>query len=198
LYCVGTEVYGKHSQDKRVRAHLQSRAKNFKLPNTRHSRPDESSSRPKRQKIVIAGNVSLIRPQEWYKHPTCIQAGNHKNHAATVCHRSSSSPCGKGKGGKGKGKKGKARALFVGKGKGDKSGEGKQGKGKGRGLGLCNRTPTGRSSSSIAPVKHVPGQACSGTCFFCKKPGHAQKDCNAKKRLEAFFLAPVPPLPPPQ
>ena len=114
----------------------------------------------------------------------CIQAGNHKNHTAAVCHRSSSSPYGKGKGGKGRGK-GKARALFVGKGKGGKSSKGKQGKGKGRGLGLYNKTTTGRSSSSIAPVKHVPGQAYSGTCFFCKKPGHAQKDCNAKKRLEA-------------
>jgi hypothetical protein len=179
-----TEVYGKYSQDKRVRTYLQSRAKIFKLPNTRHSRPDESSSRPKRQKNFIAGNISLIRPQEWCKHPMCIQAGNHKNHTAAVCHRSSSSPYGKGKGGKGRGK-GKARALFVGKGKGGKSSKGKQGKGKGRGLGLYNKTTTGRSSNSIAPVKHVPGQAYSGTCFFCKKPGHAQKDCNAKKRLEA-------------
>jgi hypothetical protein len=31
----------------------------------------------------------------------------------------------------------------------------------------------------------VPGQAHTGTCFFCKKPGHAQKDYNAKKRLES-------------
>ena len=62
-----TEVYGKYSQDKRVRTYLQSRAKIFKLPNTRHSRPDESSSRPKRQKNFIAGNISLIRPQEWCK-----------------------------------------------------------------------------------------------------------------------------------
>ena len=181
-----TEVYGKYSQDKRVRTFLQSRAKIFKLPNTRHSRPDESSSRPKRQKNFIAGNISLIRPQEWCKPPMCIQAGNHKNHTSAVCHRSSSSPYGKGKGGKSKGKKGKSKKgdLLLGPRKGGKGGKGHKGKGKGRGLALYKGK--GRSSSnSIAPVKHVPGQAYTGTCFFCKKPGHAQKDCNAKKRLEA-------------
>jgi hypothetical protein len=164
-----TDVYGKHSQDKRVRTYLQSRAKIFKLPNIRHSRHEDSGSKPKRQKNFIAGNISLISPKEWCKHPMCIQAGNHKNHTSAVCHRSSSSPYGKGKGGKNKGKKGKARALFVGKGKGGKGGKGKPGKGKGRGLALHNRSSSARSSSSIAPVKHVPGQAYAGTCFFCKK-----------------------------
>ena len=184
-----TEVYGKFSSDKRIRTFLASRAKIYNLPNERHSRTNEHGSKPKRQKNFIAGDISLIRPADWCKHTACIAAGNHKNHSSAVCTRSSSSPYGKGKGGKGKGKKGKHVQSSWASRKGSKGGKG--GKGKGRGLSLyTGKGGKGKgrfssSSSSIAPVKQVPGQSYTGTCFFCKKPGHAQKDCNAKKRLES-------------
>jgi len=184
-----TEVYGKFSSDKRIRTFLASRAKIYNLPNERHSRTNEHGSKPKRQKNFIAGDISLIRPVDWCKHTACIAAGNHKNHSSAVCTRSSSSPYGKGKGGKGKGKKGKHVQSSWASRKGSKGGKG--GKGKGRGLSLyTGKGGKGKgrfssSSSSIAPVKQVPGQSYTGTCFFCKKPGHAQKDCNAKKRLES-------------
>ena len=184
-----TEVYGKFSSDKRIRTFLASRAKIYNLPNERHSRTNDHGSKPKRQKNFIAGDISLIRPADWCKHTACIAAGNHKNHSSAVCTRSSSSPYGKGKGGKGKGKKGKHVQSSWASRKGSKGGKG--GKGKGRGLSLyTGKGGKGKgrfssSSSSIAPVKQVPGQSYTGTCFFCKKPGHAQKDCNAKKRLES-------------
>ena len=182
-----TEVYGKFSADKRVRTFLASRAKIYNLPVERHSRPNDSGNKPKRQRNFIAGDISLIRPADWCKHPACIAAGNHKNHSSAVCTRSSSNAFGKGKGGKGKGKTGKRTQANWAKGKGGKGAKG--GKGKGRGLapyaGKGGKSKSRSSSSSIAPVKIVPGQSYTGTCFFCKKPGHAQKDCNAKKRLES-------------
>jgi hypothetical protein len=122
-----TEVHRNFSQEKHVRTHLQSRANIFKLPKTRHSRPEDSSSKPKRQKIhrwlCFSSNPPHGMVQALYVHSS---RQPQKPHYCRVPPKPLQ-PVQQGQRGKGKGKKGKARELFVGKGKGGKGGKGKQG-----------------------------------------------------------------------